>query len=109
MADEKPTITMSTSIEKPEVETTQNLESLHVVKKVHADGHVDLVDAHAIGGAVEDMPPGYFWSISFIGTVTVCITRLSVLRQSPRSTASTRAAHFPIPLLVRSFLGMDVY
>ena len=71
MASEKATVVMSESVEKNEVETTQHLENLHVVKKIHADGHVDLVDAHAIGGAAEDMPPGYFWSISFIGTVTV--------------------------------------
>jgi hypothetical protein len=51
--------------------SVQQTEDVHVVKKVHADGHVDLVDAHAIGGAAEDMPKGYYYSIQFLGTVTV--------------------------------------
>lgn len=84
MAEEKPEVTME-STEKNEVESTQQLEDIHVVKKVHADGHVDLVDAHAIGGAVEDMPEGYFWSVQFIGTVTVRLRHMSALRNTPGS------------------------
>lgn len=63
---------MTESVEKSETGTT-HLEEVSVVKKVHADGTVNLVDAHAIGGALEEMPEGYYWSIQFIGTVTaVC-------------------------------------
>ncbi|KAF2190996.1 trichothecene efflux pump [Zopfia rhizophila CBS 207.26] len=53
---------------------SSQVEDVHVVKKVHADGTVDLVDAHAIGGAAENMPKGYFWSLQFIGTVTAVCT-----------------------------------
>ena len=49
----------------------ENIDDVHVVKKVHADGTVDLIDAHAIGGAVEEMPKGYYYSPQFIGTVVV--------------------------------------
>lgn len=71
MAEEKHAVVMAESVGKNEVESN-HIENVHVVKKVHADGHVDLVDAHAIGGAYEEMPKGYFWSIQFIGTVIVC-------------------------------------
>ncbi|KAF2660508.1 fungal trichothecene efflux pump [Lophiostoma macrostomum CBS 122681] len=75
MAEQKPQASMSDSVEKNEIESTQVAADLHVVKKVHADGQVDLVDAHAIGGDVGDMPKGYFWSPQFIGTVlAVCIS-----------------------------------
>jgi hypothetical protein len=40
---------------------------------VHADGTVDIIDAHALGGEVDVMPPGYFRSAQFIGTVVVRI------------------------------------
>ena len=73
MAEEKSTAVMTESLEKNAVGMT-HIEDVHVVKKVHADGHVDLVDAHAIGGALEEMPKGYFWSIQFIGTVTAVFT-----------------------------------
>lgn len=71
MASEKPTVIMAESIEKTTAPSTTHAEEkdVHIVKKVHADGHVDLVDAHAIGGNVEDMPKGYFWTPQFIGTV----------------------------------------
>ncbi|KAL4999903.1 fungal trichothecene efflux pump [Aspergillus recurvatus] len=36
---------------------------------IHADGTVTYVDAHAIGGDVQDMPKGYFRSLPFLGTV----------------------------------------
>ncbi|KAF2019705.1 fungal trichothecene efflux pump [Aaosphaeria arxii CBS 175.79] len=62
---------MAETVEKNETESAQHLEDVNVVKKVHADGHVDLVDAHAIGGALDNMPKGYYWSPQFIGTVTV--------------------------------------
>lgn len=55
-------------------ERHENIDNVHVVKKVHADGTVDLIDAHAIGGAVEEMPKGYYYSPQFIGTVAaVCL------------------------------------
>lgn len=69
--EEKATAMTSESVEKNTPPSTQHFEDVHVVKKVHADGHVDLVDAHAIGGAAENMPKGYYYSIQFLGTVTV--------------------------------------
>ena len=72
---------MAESIEKADA-TARQVEDLvndtRTVKKVHADGHVDLVDAHAIGGDVEEMPKGYFWSPQFIGTVIVSFVSLSL-------------------------------
>ncbi|KAF1981886.1 fungal trichothecene efflux pump [Aulographum hederae CBS 113979] len=44
-------------------------KAAHTFKKVHADGTVDVVDAQAIGGNLEDLPPGYYTSVNFIGTV----------------------------------------
>lgn len=41
----------------------------HTETVVHADGTVDVVDSHAMGGDSEGMPPGYFRSPQFIGTV----------------------------------------
>ena len=69
--EEKVETAMAEDVEKADVSSTQHVEDIHVVKKVHADGHIDLVDAHAIGGAAEDMPQGYYYSAQFIGTVTV--------------------------------------
>jgi hypothetical protein len=46
---------------------------VHVIKTVHEDGTVDFVDAHAVGGDFEDMPKGYFYSLSFIMTFTVSL------------------------------------
>jgi hypothetical protein len=70
MADDKshPTV-MTDSTENSQ--SDEKVEDVNVVKKVHADGTVDLIDAHAIGGAVDEMPKGYYYSPQFIGTVTV--------------------------------------
>lgn len=46
--------------------------NVNVVKQVHIDGTVDLVDTRAIGGDVENMPRAYFYSVSFLGTLLVC-------------------------------------
>lgn len=51
---------------------TQVLENDGTTAKVvHADGTIDYVDAHALGGEVDIMPRGYFRSPQFIGTVAV--------------------------------------
>ncbi|KAF2644786.1 fungal trichothecene efflux pump [Massarina eburnea CBS 473.64] len=66
---------MAESVKKVDATSQQieDIKDVHVVKKVHADGHVDLVDTHAIGGNFEEMPKGYFLSAQFIGTViAVC-------------------------------------
>lgn len=42
-----------------------------VAEKKHIDGTVDLVATEAIGGEVEELPPGYFRNAQFIGTVVV--------------------------------------
>lgn len=62
--------------DKTDAPSTTQIEDkdVHVVKKVHADGHVDLIDTHAIGGNLEDMPSGYFWTPQFIGTVVATCT-----------------------------------
>jgi hypothetical protein len=49
----------------------EHVGGINVVKKVHADGVVDLIDAHAIGGDFNDMPKGYYSSVSFIATFVV--------------------------------------
>lgn len=41
-------------------------------KVVHADGTIDYIDAHVLGGELNVMPKGYFKSPQFIGTVMVC-------------------------------------
>ncbi|KAF2396251.1 trichothecene efflux pump [Trichodelitschia bisporula] len=57
--------------EKQYVERVDHVSDgdVHVVKVTHADGVVDFVDAHAVGGSYEDMPKGYFTSYQFIGTM----------------------------------------
>ena len=52
-------------------ENTEQMGDIGVVQTVHKDGTVDYVDTHAIGGDLEKMPDGYFYSAQFIGTVTV--------------------------------------
>ncbi|KAE9379631.1 TRI12-domain-containing protein [Stipitochalara longipes BDJ] len=39
------------------------------------DGSVDFVDRNALGGALHQMPEGYFRSVQFVGTVAVNLTR----------------------------------
>lgn len=54
-------------IKGPESEKPQQ----QCVELVHTDGTIDLVDARAVGGDADDLPPGYFWSAQFVGTVLV--------------------------------------
>lgn len=54
--------------------STEQHESVEAIKQVHTDGTVDMVDTHAIGGELEEMPAGYFRSIQFIGTVVAVCT-----------------------------------
>lgn len=59
------------------VESTTATKGLHVVETVHADGIVDLVDAHAVGGDFQEMPDGYYRSWSFILTfVAICLASM---------------------------------
>jgi hypothetical protein len=44
---------------------------IHVVKRVHQDGTVDLIDAHAVGGDLDEMPAGYYVTPNFIFTFLV--------------------------------------
>jgi len=87
------------SIEKGETNAQQiedtSQENVHVVKKVHADGHVDLVDARAIGGAWDEMPAGYFWSIQFIGTVIVRRLWVASIRRNKGSYVPHAHANIP--------------
>jgi hypothetical protein len=63
--------TMATQQESTGAPVTEKIGDVQVVQAVHQDGTVDYVDTHAIGGDLDAMPPGYFHSIQFIGTVIV--------------------------------------
>lgn len=58
---------LKTKVKDPESEKTQQ----KWVELVHTDGTIDLVDTRAVGGNVNDLPKGYFWSAQFVGTVLV--------------------------------------
>lgn len=60
--------------EKVETASSEHHEHIDAVKTVHKDGTVDLVDTHAIGGDLNEMPKGYFRSLNFIGTVVAVCT-----------------------------------
>ncbi|KAE9983241.1 hypothetical protein EG328_010182 [Venturia inaequalis] len=50
---------------------------VHVVQRVHADGTVVLIDAHAIGGDLDEVTVGYFLSPNFICTfLSVCLASI---------------------------------
>lgn len=51
--------------------TEHNEHGINVVKRVHQDGTVDLIDAHAVGGEFNEMPRGYYMTPNFIFTFTV--------------------------------------
>jgi hypothetical protein len=51
---------------------------IHVVRRVHADGAVDLIDAKAVGGDIEEMPAGYYGSLNFIATFAVSLPKPSI-------------------------------
>jgi hypothetical protein len=54
--------------------STAHAEHVEAVETVHKDGTVDMVDTHAIGGDLDEMPKGYFRSVQFIGTVVAVCT-----------------------------------
>jgi hypothetical protein len=54
--------------------STSHAEHVEAVETIHADGTVDMVDTHAIGGELDEMPKGYFRSVQFIGTVVAVCT-----------------------------------
>jgi hypothetical protein len=60
-----------TTTEKNNVMHQERLGDVDVVQTLHADGTIDFVDTHAIGGDAAQMPEGYYWSPQFIGTVIV--------------------------------------
>lgn len=53
------------------VNVDEDQGKLGAVQQIHTDGTIDYVDAQAFGGDLHQMPPGYFYSVQFIGTVTV--------------------------------------
>lgn len=54
------------------IEAGRNMEvEMDTVKTRHEDGTVCFVDRAALGGGLEEMPKGYFWSVGFCGTVVV--------------------------------------
>jgi len=55
---------------------TEHMGDVDVIQQVHADGTVDYVDTHAVGGDLRQMPDGYFTSIQFIMTVVVRMVQL---------------------------------
>jgi hypothetical protein len=64
-------MSLSKKMATEKVEMAKHVEA---VETVHTDGTVDLVDTHAIGGELKEMPPGYFRSAQFIGTVVAVCT-----------------------------------
>jgi hypothetical protein len=60
------------------VDQTHNTTGIHVVRRVHADGLVDLIDAKAVGGDLDELPKGYYTSMDFI--FTFMVSRLSTSR-----------------------------
>ena len=54
-----------------QMEKLEHVKDVDFVEKVHGDGTVDKVDKRAIGGDLDELPPGYFRSPQFIGTVVV--------------------------------------
>ncbi|KIH94343.1 siderophore iron transporter [Sporothrix brasiliensis 5110] len=49
------------------------IDGQDVAKVAHIDGTVDYIDANAVGGDLEDMPKGYYYSPAFLGTmVAIC-------------------------------------
>jgi hypothetical protein len=65
--------------EAPHTDASHSELGIHVVRRVHADGAVDLIDAKAVGGDVEEMPAGYYWSLNFICTYAVSWHYLKML------------------------------
>ena len=61
---------MASSIE--DHEKIQPMEAVSSVEDVSSSDD-DEVAPEAIGGTNADLPPGYYRSASFIGTVVVCI------------------------------------
>lgn len=49
----------------------QHLNEIGAVEKTHVDGTVDLIDTKALGGDLAEMPPGYYYSLHFLGTFMV--------------------------------------
>jgi hypothetical protein len=60
-----------------DLEQTHTANGTKVVKTVHADGVVDLLDAKAVGGEMSDMPKGYYTSYQFVLTfVAICFASI---------------------------------
>jgi hypothetical protein len=68
-------ISEKTATEKVQLASSaRHAEYVEAVETVHTDGTVDMVDTHAIGGELNEMPKGYFRSAQFIGTVVAVCT-----------------------------------
>jgi hypothetical protein len=67
-------MSLSEKMATDKVEMSSSSDHVEAVKTVHTDGTVDMVDTHAIGGELEEMPKGYFRSVNFIGTVIAVCT-----------------------------------
>jgi hypothetical protein len=68
-------ISEKTATEKVQLASSAgHAEYVEAVETVHTDGTVDMVDTHAIGGELNEMPKGYFRSAQFIGTVVAVCT-----------------------------------
>jgi hypothetical protein len=51
----------------------ERLGSVDTMQTVHQDGSIDFVDKTALGGALNQMPDGYFRSVQFGGVVVVSL------------------------------------
>jgi hypothetical protein len=55
-----------------QVDTIDNQVTPHHAPVAEIAIHHDKVAQEAVGGLYEEMPPGYYRSVNFIGTVVVC-------------------------------------
>ena len=68
---------------------TEHVDNVDVVERTHIDGTVDFIDTRAIGGDLDELPPGYFRSPQFIGTVVVRFIATKYLALSGKELTST--------------------
>ena len=95
---------MSSNIEKDGTQT-RHIERVHAVERVHEDGTVDMIDTHAIGGDLEEMPKGYFYSFQFLGTVLV--SNPNCRTPTPGTRVSDLTLMYSAGCLLRQYLRVS--
>ncbi|CAK7200733.1 hypothetical protein SEUCBS139899_003432 [Sporothrix eucalyptigena] len=55
----------------------ETVDGRDVAKVAHLDGTVDYIDVRAVGGDLESMPAGYYYSPKFLGSfVAICLSSI---------------------------------